>query len=234
MVDSLLQSDSTFGKNPRKADYHMSRRTLWVPAAIFLTFAAPAFAGNVSEDAINGCIDELRALGFPDSQGGTVVSTEHSEANSLVVLQDLGNSVWRCLVSNEGIVAELSVAQAADDGGGAMAGSEQDTTPPQDVIARVELVPGATGTEFKDSLLPQEIRRYVLSVRDGQFLYFRLAANGPGMTCVIYNPDGSVLLDEMGAAQEYRGQLWQTGDHVIELYNTANGAQSYNVVFGTE
>ncbi len=54
------------------------------------------------------------------------------------------------------------------------------------------------------------------------------------MTYVIYNPDGSVLLDEMGAAQEYRGQLWQSGDHVIEVYNTSNGAQSYNVIFGIE
>ena len=93
---------------------------------------------------------------------------------------------------------------------------------------------GGSGAELTGSLLPQESRRYILGARDGQFLYFRLAANGPGMTYVIYNPDGSVLLDEMNATQEYRGQLWQSGDHVVEVYNTANGAQSYNVIFGIE
>ncbi len=187
-----------------------------------------AFGADVGQDAIHGCIDQLRAVGGPDGQGGTVLSTEFSEANSLVMLKDRGETVWRCLVSNDGQVAELSVMQAADDGGGAMAGSETGST------VRVQFDAGTTGAELTDSLLPQESRRYVLGARDGQFFYFRLAANGPGMTYVIYNPDGSVLLDEMGAEQEYRGQLWQTGDHIVQVYNTANGAQSYNVIFGIE
>lgn len=99
---------------------------------------------------------------------------------------------------------------------------------------RVEFASGTTGAELSGSLLPQESRRYVLGAGDGQFLYFRLAANGPGMTYVIYNPDGSVLLDETSADREYRGQLWQSGDHVVEVYNTANGAQSFNVIFGVD
>lgn len=99
-------------------------------------------------------------------------------------------------------------------------------------VERVKFPRGASGTEFTDSLDPGTSRRYLLGARIGQFLYFRLAANGPGMTYVIYNPDGSVLLDEMSSNQEYRGQLWQSGDHIIEVYNTSNGAQSYNVIFG--
>jgi uncharacterized protein YraI len=101
-------------------------------------------------------------------------------------------------------------------------------------VERIRFARGTSGTEFTDSLNPQESRRYVLGAQNGQFLYFRLAANGPGMTYVIYNPDGSRLLDEMGADQDYRGQLWQSGDHVIEVTNTANGAQSYNVIFGID
>ncbi len=199
-----------------------------VLAACLCVSPAFAFGADVGQDAIDGCIDELRAVGGPDGQGGTVISTEFSEANSLVMLQDRGETVWRCLVSNGGQVAELSVMQAADDGGGAMAGSGSETT------VRVQFAAGTTGAELTDSLLPQESRRYVLGAQDGQFFYFRLVANGPGMTYVIYNPDGSVLLDEMGAEQEYRGQLWQTGDHVVQVYNTANGAQSYNVIFGID
>ena len=101
-------------------------------------------------------------------------------------------------------------------------------------VERVRFPRGATGTEFTDSLDPGDSRRYILGARNGQFLYFRLAANDPGMTYVIYNPDGSVLLDEMGAQQEYRGQLWQSGDHIVEVFNTGGSAQSYNVIFGIQ
>ena len=99
---------------------------------------------------------------------------------------------------------------------------------------RVQFASGGTGAELTGSLLPQEGQRYLLGACDWQFLYFRLAANGPGMTYAIYNPDGTALLDETAAAQKYRGQLWQSGDHVTEVFNTANGAESYNVIFGIE
>lgn len=101
-------------------------------------------------------------------------------------------------------------------------------------VERVRFPRGQNGTEFTDSLNPGDSHRYVLGARNGQYLYFRLAANGPGMSYVIYNPDGSVLLDETGADREYRGQLWQTGDHIVEVFNTANGAQSFNVIFGIQ
>ncbi|MCT8160646.1 hypothetical protein [Pseudoruegeria sp. SHC-113] len=210
----------------------MNKPLLFIAISAVLTVSpfAPASA-NVGQAAIDGCIDQIRAVGGPDGQSGTVLSSEYSEANSLIMFQDAGNTVWRCLVSNDGVVAELTVAQAADDGGGAMAGSSGAGASSTE---RVQFASGTSGAELTGSLLPQESRRYILGARDGQFLYFRLAANGPGMTYVIYNPDGSVLLDEMGAAQEYRGQLWQSGDHVIEVYNTSNGAQSYNVIFGIE
>lgn len=103
---------------------------------------------------------------------------------------------------------------------------------PSHTVERVHFARGQSGTEFTDELNAGESRRYVLGAQNGQNLYFRLAANGSGMTYVIYNPDGSVLLDEMGAAQEYNGQLWQSGDHIIEVYNTSSGAQSFNVIFG--
>ena len=186
--------------------------------------AAPTFA-DIS-DAGNACIDALRALGTPDTQGGEILSDTFSEAGTLVMLRDRGGSEYKCIVWSDGTVGELTLVNAMDDGGGAMAGAN--------ATERVAFAPGTSGAELTGSLLPQQSRRYILGARDGQFLYFRLAANGPGMTYVIYNPDGSVLLDEMDAAQEYRGQLWQSGDHVVEVYNTANGAQSYNVIFGIE
>ena len=53
------------------------------------------------------------------------------------------------------------------------------------------------------------------------------------MSWRIQNPD-STLLDQASASREYRGQLWQTGNHVIEVINGSNRAQSYTVIFGID
>ncbi len=81
--------------------------------------------------------------------------------------------------------------------------------------------------------MPQGSVTYVLGAQAGQDLYFRLAANGPNMTWRLYNPDGS-LLDEGSSTKEYRGELWQSGDHKIEVMNRANGAQSFNIIVGIQ
>ena len=189
---------------------------------------------GAEQEAIDGCIDQLRSVGGPDARaGGEVISSEFSEAATLVMLRDGGGTVWRCLAYSDGTVAELTVSNAADDGGGAMAGSSSSQKPVKS-LKRVHFDRGMTGAELTGSLLPQQSQRYILGANEGQFLYVRVAANGPGMTYVIYNPDGSVLLDEVSASQEYRGQLWQSGDHFVDVYNMSNGSQSYSVIFGIQ
>ena len=147
----------------------------------------------------------------------------------IATLADPGYEGW---AAGDFLVEGTNDPSAGLGGSSASTGSGISESDGSAVIVRFPA--GSSGAELTGSLLPQQSRRYILGARDGQFLYFRLAANGPGMTYVIYNPNGSILLDEMTAAQEYRGQLWQSGDHVIEVYNTANGAQSYNVIFGIE
>ncbi len=200
-------------------------------AAFVAVVSVPALAADVSQESIDGCIDQLRAVGGPDGQSGTVVSTEFSEANSLVMLRDRGETLWRCLVSNDGIVAEMSVAQAMDDGQGAMAGagSEGGTTTEQ-----VRFAAGTSGTELIATLAPGASARYVLGARDGQFLYVRVAPRGGPLDFQIFNPDGSFLLDMISSDNEYRGQLWQNGEHVVEVINRSNADQTFNVIFGID
>lgn len=101
---------------------------------------------EVSQDAIDSCIDGLRAIA--GAGGGTVTGTEFSEANSLVMLQDANGAEWRCLVSNDGSNASLESVgggaatedtATADDGSGAIAGSGDGAAPsvgsPTDVTA---------------------------------------------------------------------------------------------------
>jgi hypothetical protein len=36
----------------------------------------------------------------------------------------------------------------------------------------------------------------------------------------------------MTSSKEYRGRLWQTGDHVVEVINRGNQATSCNAILG--
>ena len=201
-------------------------------AAISVT--SPTVAGE--QDAIDGCIDKLRAVGGPDAKaGGEVLSSEFSEAATLVMLRDAGGTVWRCLAYSDGTVGEISVSQGADDGGGAMAGaSGQSNREPTTATEHVRFDRGTSGTELTATLTPGSSIRYVLGAKNGQNLYVRVAAQGPDIYYQIFNPDGSFLLDQMTSAKEYRGQLWQSGEHVIEVINRSNGNASYNVIFGID
>ncbi|HSQ70667.1 MAG TPA: hypothetical protein VLM41_11335 [Steroidobacteraceae bacterium] len=194
----------------------------------------PVMAGE--QEAIDGCIDQLRAVGGPDGRaGGQVLSSEFSEAATLVMLRDAGGTVWRCLAYSDGTVGELTVRQAADDGGGAMAGaSGYSTQEPATSTERVRFDRGSSGAELTATLTPGSSIRYVLNAKNGQELYVRVASRGLDVYYQIFNPDGSFLLEQMDSAREYRGELWQSGDHVIEVINRGNRNTSYNVIFGIE
>jgi len=99
---------------------------------------------------------------------------------------------------------------------------------------RVRFDAGSTGAELSGHLAPGATRRYVLGARDGQFLYVRVAPWSGSLEYQIFNPDNSFLLDRVSARQEYRGQLWQSGDHVVEVINRTNSTITYNVVFGVD
>jgi hypothetical protein len=95
---------------------------------------------------------------------------------------------------------------------------------------RVQFPVGMSSTEIHDTIGPGGSVRYVLNARSGQFLNVRVA--GRGLTYQIFNPDRSSLLDQIPVTREYSGQLWQSGNHVIEVINRGNRSSSYMVYFG--
>ena len=199
-----------------------------------------ALAGDVSaqsgeeQNAIDGCIDQVRKVGGPDAQGGgEILSSEFSQAGTLVMLRDSGGTVWRCIGYSDGTVGDLSVDQAADDGGGAMSGGSGGE--PTTTTERVRFQSGSSGAELAGSLTPGSSVRYVLGAKNGQFLYVRVAhQGGPRLDFQIFNPDGSALLDLISTDREYRGQLWQSGDHVVEVVNRGGATGEYSVIFGID
>jgi len=196
--------------------------------------SAPTMAGE--QDAIDGCIDRLRSVGGPDARsGGEVLSSEFSEAATLVILRDGGGTVWRCLAYSDGTVAELAVSQAADDGGGAMAGAPGHSGgEPTTTTQRLRFEAGTTGTELTATLSPGSSTRHILRAKEQHDLYVRVASQGPGIYYQIFNPDNSFLLDQMTSDKEYRGQLWQSGDHVIEVINRGTRTTAYNLIVGID
>lgn len=93
---------------------------------------------------------------------------------------------------------------------------------------RVRFSAGASSAVLDGTLAPGASRRFVIGARNLQDLEVSVSAVR-GLSYQIFNPDGSFLLDQIPATQSYRGQLWQSGDHVVEIINRTNRAQSYNV-----
>ncbi len=97
---------------------------------------------------------------------------------------------------------------------------------------RLSFPPGTTGTEFTATLQPGASTRYLLGARARQTLYVRVVPREPRLDYQIFNPDGTFLLGMVPARQEYRGQLWQSGDHAIEVINRTNRRIVYNLIVG--
>ena len=81
-----------------------------------------------------------------------------------------GGTLWRCIAYKDGSIGEMSVVEAMDDGGGAMAGAAGSTG-----SQRVKFDAGSTGAELVGQLAPGASQQYVLGAKNEQFLYVRVA-----------------------------------------------------------
>lgn len=97
--------------------------------------------------------------------------------------------------------------------------------------ARIRFPAGETGVQFTETFKPNSVRRYLLGARRGQTLFFNLDSGSTSVTWRILNPDGT-LLDLGSASKAYQGELWQSGDHVIEITNSGTKTRAYKVILG--
>jgi hypothetical protein len=103
---------------------------------------------------------------------------------------------------------------------------------PETRDVRVRFPTGQNGTELADRLGPGHAVRYLLRARAKQDLYVRLATQDRRMYFNIFTPDGRMLYESARDKNEYHGQLWLNGDHVVEVYNRGRRSAQYNVIFG--
>ena len=193
----------------------------------------PALA-DISDEA-NACIDELNSrLG---NVGGEVLNQEFSEAAIMVRLRDGNGIEYECIVWSGPEVADLrpvgDEGDIADDGGGAMDGAAAFT----DSVSgeqQVKFTAGTSGTAISGTLQSGTSVRYILGAGDGQFLNVDVGSHGGALDYKIFNPDGTALLDLISSDTPYRGQLWQSGDHVVEVVNAGAQPVTFDIGIGIE
>ena len=185
--------------------------------------------GNVVQVTGVSAGDTLNVRSGPGTGNRIVGALSNGTSVRNLGCQMQGNSRW-CQIEMMTDMRERGWVNARYLSG--QGGGQATQLPSASRMQRVTFSSGSTGTEFTDRLSRGTSVTYLLGARNGQDLYFRLAANSPGLSYKIFNPDGSLLLGETNAAQEYRGQLWQSGDHKIEVRNLSNRQQSFNVIFG--
>ncbi len=124
------------------------------------------------------------------------------------------------------------VTKAADDGQGAMAGAS--ASPVVSGTQRVQFVAGTSGAAMSGTLNPNTSVSYVLGAADGQFMRVTVSSLGGALDYKIFNPDGTELLGLMSSDTPYQGQLWQSGDHVVEVVNAGGQPVSFDIGIGIE
>lgn len=140
------------------------------------------------------------------------------------MLKDGGGQVWKCIAYKDGSIGELSMV----DGGS----SVQNSAPNVSGERRVEFDAGASGTVMSATLAPGAVVSYVLGARNGQFLNVDVNSYGGALDYQIFNPDGSRLLDLISSDTPYQGQLWQSGDHVIDVVNSGAQPVTFDIGIG--
>ena len=76
--------------------------------------------------------------------------------------------------------------------------------------------------------------RYQIGAKKNQFLVVRVSPTSAPLKYRILNPNGSALLDELSVELPYRGQLWQSGDHIVEVVNRTGSTVPFQIYFGIE
>ena len=202
-------------------------------AFLALAVLATPTVADISDEA-NACIDEL--ISRVGNVGGEVLDQEFSEAAIMVRLRDANGNTYECLVWSGPEIADFRQVSGegamADDGGGAMAGASG--PPIVSGTERVQFAAGTSGTALSGTLNPNSSVRYVLGAANRQFLRIDVSAREGILDYSILNPDGSFLLEPISSEKPYQGELWQTGDHVVEVINRSSGQASFDMGIGIE
>lgn len=84
--------------------------------------------------------------------------------------------------------------------------------------------------EFSDKLNSGDSVKYVFRGGNRKFLHVNLATRSHRIYFNIFTPDGQTLYESARAGNDYRGQLWLDGEHIVEVYNIGSRSDPFSVL----
>lgn len=84
--------------------------------------------------------------------------------------------------------------------------------------------------EFDGRLNSGDSVRYVFRGGNRKFLHVHLTTRNHRTYFNIFTPDGRALYESARAGNDYRGQLWLDGEHIVEVYNVSPRTAPYAIL----
>ena len=104
--------------------------------------------------------------------------------------------------------------QPTGDSSAGAAPDREPTTRTENVRLR-----GAGYKEFSGELNSGNSIRYVFKGGNRKFLNLHLITRDPRVYVNVFTPDGNTLFESARAGNDYLGQLWLDGEHIVEVSN---------------
>jgi len=89
------------------------------------------------------------------------------------------------------------------------------TRPSQERTDRISFAQGTNGTTVTGSLMPSQIRRYLLKAKRGQLVLVKMIQGNANFTAIA--PNGERIGSTTPTVRDWKGQLPMDGDYVIEV-----------------
>lgn len=168
--------------------------------------------------AVNGTIYlETRSADF---------SCSYNAAGDALVRFFAEKKSWPKFVRGEG-----SPYQSSASGGGSSNNSSSGQKVTNEIV---RFLAGQNSQVIPVNLPARMTVRYKIGAKKNQFLDVSVTPANAPLNYRIVNPDGTALLDELSVDKPYRGQLWQSGDHYVEVINRNDSAVPFEIYFGIE
>jgi hypothetical protein len=205
----------------------MTSRLVALPLSVIaaLAFAAPASAQSGSDFMRHEC-ERVAHQFYRDYEAGSYTTlsrrTDRTYGVSGEMFLETRSGNFACSFAADGRTMVQFYADGQQQNGylpGAGASRQ----------VRVRFSAGTSQTTMSANVAGGHSVRYILNARARQYLNVRI--QGSGLTYRIINPNSTTLLDPVSTSREFRGQLLQSGDHIIEVINIGSGSRSFTATF---
>jgi hypothetical protein len=93
--------------------------------------------------------------------------------------------------------------------------SQTNSSTPLDSTERVSFDKGSTGATIRDSVTPNQKKRYLLNCGSGQRMTVQIRQGT--INVIVISPDNQTIGNAVNGVSQWQGKLPNTGDYIIEI-----------------